>query len=100
MPSAHHFPFIDDGTNEFIVSTRSGFHLSCQLDLPSTSREHSTQPKLGVLCPGLYQTRQSKTIVEASKALLKHPSTLDGIIRFEFHGEGKSDGFEQWSFGN
>lgn len=92
------FSFVENDNGEFQVMSRAGYKLSCQLDLPSTKR-HTSAPQLAVLCHGLYQDKNSGTIVAAMEALLKDPSTVDGVVRFDFHGEGKSEGRELWSLG-
>lgn len=93
---AHQFSFQEKG--RFTVTSRAGYNLACRLDLPSVPRE-SEFPEVAVACHGLYQTKESKTILATSYALLENPTTLDAVVRFDFHGEGESSGFEAWSLG-
>lgn len=90
--------------NKFTVATNAGYHLACILEVPEKPRKAAsipnTQPVVGVLCHGLFTTKDSTTIIEASVGLLLIPAVVDAIVRFDFHGEGGSEGLEHWSLGN
>lgn len=55
--------------------------------------------RVGVICHGLLSHKGSRTIIALSQYVLEHIPYIDAIVRFDFHGNGESTGYDKWSYG-
>lgn len=72
----------------FHVSSFKGYKLACVVDIRFPECN-----KVAILCPGIYATKEHPLLLAISEVLPVN------AIRFDFHGNGESEGDEDWSLG-
>jgi pimeloyl-ACP methyl ester carboxylesterase len=54
---------------------------------------------VAILCHGLLSSKNCTTLLTFSECLLVNVPFLHAVLRLDFHGNGESSGFNQWSYG-
>eukprot|EP00922_Rhytidocystis_sp_ex-Travisia-forbesii_P027769 GHVS01040772.1.p1 GENE.GHVS01040772.1~~GHVS01040772.1.p1 ORF type:complete len:285 (+),score=56.33 GHVS01040772.1:121-975(+) len=87
------FSFANSSSGRFSVRSTAGHNLSCIISCPINSTVTKTTADVAVLCHGLFSSKDHNLITHLARNL---PITT---VRFDFHGNGESDGDNDWSFG-
>ncbi|KAF7457652.1 hydrolase, alpha/beta fold family protein [Cryptosporidium felis] len=89
MSERNYWDFCSESGGRFTVKNIKGYSLS------AVSTVHDPQsPKTAIVCHGMLSNKENRLC----QTIAKHLSI--NVVRFDFHGNGESEGIEDWSFGD
>ncbi|TRY53409.1 Alpha beta hydrolase [Cryptosporidium tyzzeri] len=89
MQQGNYWDFCKDTEGKFFIESGKNHLLSAV----STIHDYES-PQTAIICHGLFSSKENRLC----QTIAKHLSI--NVVRFDFHGNGESQGADSWSFGD